>query len=129
MIMEFRIWDKTEKKMTYSSEYKTLKDYFDYRQHIIKLCNGIIDMQYTGFKAHYNNTKIFEGDNIEWSAPDTRERDEYSKQIRVRDVVAFSSGCFKTEKRGELLFGKMAPHKKVRVVGNKYENKPEEAKE
>lgn len=80
--------------------------------------------QYTGLKDK-NGKEIFEGDIVEWSvwidAQDSVDGTETHKE-RFRDSIGFGSGCFKLEKRTELLFNKMAPHMEFEIIGNIYEN-------
>lgn len=78
--------------------------------------------QYTSLKdckrteQYPEGQEIFEGDIIEWSIyPD-------DGKCRVFDIVGFSGGCFRTEKRYNLLNSLMAPHRELCVIGNIYDN-------
>ena len=59
---------------------------------------------------------------FDWRGHWTHTEDGIEKEIRIRDSIGFSSGCFKVEKRVELLFNKQAPHIKLEIIGNIYEN-------
>lgn len=128
--IKFRAWDKAGKTMqaVHSLEMPLLGDIgkvvCDTGKSLRETTRGDVElMQWTGL-LDKSGKEIYEGDTLEWSiyedAQDTEDGEE--KEIRIRDYVYFSNGCFALKKRTELLFNKMAPHRKLEIIGNIYEN-------
>ena len=124
--IKFRAWDKVGEVMVYQDRITIAengnwilmsKPGSDFEG------RGIPLMQYTGLRDK-NGKEIYEGDIIEWSvyedAQDTASGEE--EKSRWKDSVYFSNGCFALEKRKELLFNFLAPHKELEIIGNIYEN-------
>lgn len=63
---------------------------------------------------------IYENDEIEWNIfpYDNVSGEKTGETARVKDIVKFSSGCFKLEKRGGLLCTILEPHRGVIIIGN-----------
>lgn len=116
--IKFRAWDDLNKEMKLAWHPR-----FKVDGYTTEILQDDILMQFTGLKDK-TGKEIYEGDIVEWSiyedAQDTV--DGIEAEIRIRDSIAFSNGCFKCDKRTELLFNKMAPHRKIEVIGNIYEN-------
>lgn len=126
--IKFRAWDKINKKMCSSigtertfygghlcleiTKARPDEDSLDNKS--VALFNYEL-MQFTGL-LDKNGKEIYEGDIVEWTI-----FPEGKKPTRIKDAVGFSNGCFKVEKRVELL-GLKEPHRKLEVIGNIYEN-------
>jgi uncharacterized phage protein (TIGR01671 family) len=117
--IKFRVWDTT---LSHGFWHWSASDTdFNLAK---ELKNGTMPInQFTGLHDK-NGKEIYEGDVIEWSvyedAQDTPSGEE--EQHHRRDSVYFSNGCFAFERRKELLFNFLAPHRKLEVIGNIYEN-------
>jgi uncharacterized phage protein (TIGR01671 family) len=119
MELKFRAWEKSLKEMIpiHSIDFQTkmINTRSAWRWlHEVEL------MQYTGLHDK-NGKEIYEGDIVEFNIFSDLPR-------RCRDVVAYSNGCFKVEKRTELLCTRLAPHFDLEIIGNIYDN-PELLKE
>jgi uncharacterized phage protein (TIGR01671 family) len=127
--IKFRAWEKFYKKMIYG--WRALTDQSNKQHVVVDRVDGVpgqnfvqgILMQFTGFYDNAEN-EIYEGDIVEWSIYEDAQDTEDGKEaeVRIKDSVVFSNGCFATKNRRELLFSCAVPHRNLQVIGNIYEN-------
>ncbi len=139
--IKFKVWDKSnpEKPMMWANTL-TIKDIweigYEAKEHEYHAGNyeGKAEhsfkdyefLQFTGLTEISVNGRgkdIYENDEIEWNIfpYDNISGEKTGETVRVRDIVKFSNGCFKLEKRGGLLCTILEPHREVKIIGNIHE--------
>ena len=123
--IKFRAWDKEVNRMLFPTStiaFVLLYNGFARVESNLKCYpEGDFEfMQFTGL-TDTDGKEIYEGDVVEWNIYPDDSKSGITSPKRIRDVVSFGMGCFKVEKRGEIL-GLKEPHRRLRVIGNIYEN-------